>query len=421
MRNGIFSAGIALAMTAGAMARTEMIEIAQNDSSPAQTSKVLNAAKAGGQAESAQVAREQKTDGPTLEGLAQQAQHALAQSNDTAQQNRLAADGKKLEDTLKTLSPEAQKLLTQSNTLPAMRAPDPDAAASAVKAAPAVPAPAPKAAAAAADEKKGDSKPGEPPAKKDDNVHITSQGAAYFDSKEAIGVFTDDVQVNHPGFVLYCEQLEVYMLKDDEKKKMQEEQEKKKLQQQPPAAKPAAAVSTAGTPALVGGAVLTSATAARTANPDEVAPAGAPVAQPATAAADNKEPQPDQSIRQAIARGPKVVIIKNTETGEQQIGVCRTATYVGENGDIILRDMPLVQRGNHVHYATDPSTYMIIKQDGKMHTFGPAKVDIIEEKEKKPAAPTATAAPATPPPPGPAKPAKPGPAKPPGAPKKGKL
>ena len=414
MRNGIISAGILLAMTAGVI-------VAQ--SATQDTSNVLNAAKASGQAESSKVAREHSTDSATLDNLAQQAQRALAQGSDNAQQNKLAADGRKLEDTLKTLSPEAQKLLSQSNTAPVMRAPDPDSTAAAVKAAPAVPTPvAPKAAPVGADEKKDDGKPGEPPAKKDNNVHINSQGAAYFDSKEAIGVFTDDVIVNHPGFQLFCEQLEVYMLKDDEKKKIEEDQKKKEAQQ-PPTAKPGgAAISLpAASPTLTGGGILTSATAARTANPDEVAPTGAgaaPVAKPADAPPEDKGAQPDSNIRQAIARGPKVVIIKNTETGEQQIGVCRTATYIGENGDIIMRDMPLVQRGNHVHYATDPSTYMIIKQDGKLHTFGPAKVDIIEEKEKKPAAPGATAAPPTPAPPGPAKPAA-KPAKPPGG-KKGK-
>jgi len=405
MRIGTISAGILLAMTAGA--------IAQSGSSVQETSKVLNAAKAGGQAESAQIAREHGTDGATLDGLAQQAQRALAQAPDTGQQNRMAADGRKLEDTLKTLSPEAQKLLSQSNALPAMRAPDPDAATAAVKTAPAVPAAAaPKAAPVGADEKGNGAKPGEAPAKKDNNVHITSQGAAYFDSREAIGVFTDDVVVNHPGFQLFCEQLEVYMLKDDEKKKMEEEQAKKK-QQQAPAAKPGGtAISAPGTPTLIGG-VLTSTTAARTANPDEVAPVAAPAAKPADAAPASKEPEPDNTIRQAIARGPKVTIVKNTETGEPQIGVCRTATYIGENGDIIMRDMPLVQRDNNVHYATDPSTYMIIKQNGELKTFGPAKTDIIQKEEKKGPAPAGAAvAPVTPPPPGPAKPAKAGPAKP---------
>lgn len=401
MRTGILYAGIFSAVTAAAMAHAETL-LAQN--AVQETNRVLNSAKSAGDAESAKVTREQNSDGGALDRLAREAQRALGQS--PGDQQRLSADTQKLDDTLKTLSPEAQKLLAQNGSVPAMRAPDPDAAAAAAKAAPAVPQPKPVAGAA----KKADATGGDaPPVKKDNDVHITGQGAAYFDSKEMIGVFTDDVEVVHPQFHLYCEQLEIYMLKDKEKQEIQQKQQ---------AAATAKSISAPASPSapVIPGAIVTSTSAARTGEPNALTPSPGTPATPAKPDGKDKEPQQDSSIRQAIARGPKVVIIKNTENGDPQIGVCRNATYVGENGDIILRDMPLVQRDNNVHYATDPSTYMIIKQDGQLKTFGPSQTDIIQQKEKKEAAPSAApAAPVTPPPPTSK------PATKPAGPKKGKL
>ena len=78
--------------------------------------------------------------------------------------------------------------------------------------------------------------------------------------------------------------------------------------------------------------------------------------------------------------GRKVVIRKLDEKGELQIGICRHATYIGESGDIILREMPQVQRGNNVIIARDPSTYMVLKQNGELKVHGPADTKI----EQKP-------------------------------------
>jgi hypothetical protein len=405
MRIGITTVGAMIAMMAGASARTEIIEVAQNDSTSAATKEiqsVLNAAKDSGQTNTAEIAKDQSANAAALSQAAQLAQRAIANGPDTAIEQKVAADAQQLNDSIKSLSPEAQKLLAQ-NSAPALRAPDPDAAPT--KATPVPPAAAdgkPKAAGAAAD-----GKAGEVPVKVDNDIHIYAEGVAYFDSREAIGVFTDQVELQHPGFHLFCEQLEIYMIKDSEKKNSPAE---------PAAGAPKPSVGTAppggpGGAASVAGAANsdTTGTVGRTADPDAPAPKAGPAAPstPPGAAAKPGEapksdtPQPDKNIRQAIARGPKVVIIKKTETAENQIGVCRNATYIGENGDIILRDMPLVQRGNHVHYAIDPSTYMVIHQNGKLDTHGPAKTDIIEEKEETPAAgvtpATAPAVPVAPP------------------------
>ncbi len=400
MRIGITSVGALVAMMAGVFARTDLL-VAQSDSTSAASKEiqsVLNAAKDSGQANTTQIAKDLVNDGAALTQAAQLAQRAIANGPDTALEQKVASDAQQLNDSIKGLSPEAQKLLAQ-NSAPALRAPDPDAAPA--KATPVTPA------AADGKPKAADGKAGEVPVKVDNDIHIYAEGVAYFDSREAIGVFTDQVELQHPGFHLFCEQLEIYMLKDSEKKGSSAE---------PAAGAPKPSVGTAppggpGGAASVAGAANsdTTGTVGRAADPDALAPKAGPAA-PSTPpgaapkpgeAPKSDAPQPDKNIRQAIARGPKVVIIKKTETAENQIGVCRNATYIGENGDIILRDMPLVQRGNHVHYAIDPSTYMIIHQNGKLDTHGPAKTDIIEEKEETPAAgvtpATAPAVPAPPP------------------------
>ena len=184
----------------------------------------------------------------------------------------------------------------------------------------------------------------------DNNIVITCQGAAYFDSRTAMGVFTEDVDLLHPSFHLVCDNLEIYMVKDSDKPKTGTA----------PAGAGTAKPGATGAPGAVG--------------------ANTPAGQPAAAGADAKK---DSSIRIAIATGPRVVIEKAAENGEMQTGICRHCTYVGATGDVFLRDMPQVQKARNVIRATSPTTYMVLKQDGKLLTYGPHETLIIQEPEKK--------------------------------------
>jgi hypothetical protein len=233
----------------------------------------------------------------------------------------------------------------QSNTVPALKTPTPVGAPAAAKgAAPASGVATTKDANLAA-APKGPSK-----------IVITAEGAGYFDSKTSMGVFTEDVIMDHPQFHMNCDELEIYMKKA--------------------AAKPKAIA-----PAL-----------------DEN---GKPIPSAKPATEPPPESEEEGSLEKAIAKGRRVVINKLTENGEPQVGVCRHATYIGiatsiyEVGDVILRDMPQVQRGRSLIRATTPSTYMIIKQEGQLKTFGPSTTEIIQQPDKK--APAAGAAGATPP------------------------
>lgn len=97
---------------------------------------------------------------------------------------------------------------------------------------------------------------------------------------------------------------------------------------------------------------------------------------------DSQAPQSgDAKLKQADGYGKKVVINKLDEKGEPQIGICRHATYMGESGDVILREMPQVQRGNNVIIARDSSTYMVLKQNGELKVHGPADTKIQQKPD----------------------------------------
>lgn len=174
---------------------------------------------------------------------------------------------------------------------------------------------------------------------------INCTGAAYFDAKEAIAIFTDNVEVHHPQFFITCDEFEVHMVKDNEKKG----------EKAPPA------------PAAPG--------------------SGAPA--PAAPAASGEPDLSDSGVKMAIARGKMVTIEKLTENGDIQVGKCKHATYIGESGDVILREWPQVQRGMHLQIATDASTRMILKQNGALQTEGPSRTEILQDPKKK-AVPTTT-------------------------------
>ena len=169
-------------------------------------------------------------------------------------------------------------------------------------------------------------------------VIITCTGAAFFDSETSIALFTENVEVRHPQFYVLCDEFEVHMIKE----------EKPKEGEKPKAADPIKD----------------------------------PIKEPAKPAGA-QPPGGDSSIKFAIARGRMVTIEKLTETGEVQVGHAKHATYEGSTGNILLRDFPQVQRGQHLQIATDPSTTMVLKQNGALDTKGPSRTEIVQEANPK--------------------------------------
>lgn len=179
----------------------------------------------------------------------------------------------------------------------------------------------------------------ENPEMKGNKVVVTCTGVAFFDAEKSIAIFTDNVEVHHPQFYVSCDEFEVHMI----------QQEKPAPGAQDKPGEPAAPA-----PASDSGPSQTKSTGAS-----------------------------DSNIKMAIARGRKVVIEKLTETGDVQVGQCRHATYVGATGDILLRDWPQVQRGQHLQIATDPNTRMTLKQNGALQTEGPSRTEILQDAKPK--------------------------------------
>lgn len=287
--------------------------------------KVLEKAKADSSAETQKRASEKGSESGQLEMLVDKARQTQATLATGAPQR----DDSKLQKVLSEVAPEGRTLVAQSAAAPAMTAPD---AGSVAK-----PASVKRAAVPNGASPQPQPLPATPlnPVKKKEpeRTVITSQGEAFFDSKQSMGVFTDDVVVVHPQFHMTGDILEIYMNKEDKK--------------------PAPVVKPGEDPAVA----------------PKPEPDGLPIG--------------DSNINKAIAKGRKVVIQKLSETGEMQIGICRHATYIGATGEIVMRDYPQVQRGQSVIIGTSPTTVMTIKPNGELITQGPNKVDIIQEADKK--------------------------------------
>jgi lipopolysaccharide export system protein LptA len=157
-------------------------------------------------------------------------------------------------------------------------------------------------------------------------VTIDADEAA-FDSKSAIIIYTGHVRARHPQFYIECEELEVHMVKDD-----------------PKAAK-------------------------------KPAPPKDPIL-----SKDSGKKQ-DSGIKMAIARGPMVIIEKLAENGDIQIGKCKKAVYRSATGQIVMSDLPQVQRGNMLHIADQPDTEMTFDPNGKLHTSGHTRTVILQGEE----------------------------------------
>lgn len=331
-----------LALPAGAQ---RVLEPGGPEKDLQETGRVLGQAQGNARFETSRQATERTADHGRLGELAAEAQKKLKNVSGEDERKMIEALDKRLEPAMKGLAPEGRAIVAQSSTAPAMRAPDPDAPATSARA---KTAPAPAGAGADANAKKAN--PAEAPPK---DIDIKSEGAVYLDSAQALAVFTDDVVLDHPQFHMTSDKLEVYFIKES-------------------APKPGDA------PPPV---------------PD---PANPPKAQPANGAPATPQ-SGDAKLKTAHATGRKVVVQKLDENGEPQIGICRDLTYMGDSGDVILREMPQVQRGNNVIIARDPSTYMVMKQNGELKVHGPADTKIQSTADTgKPKSPAATTPPAAP-------------------------
>jgi lipopolysaccharide export system protein LptA len=256
-------------------------------------------------------ARDERTQRLFAQARANQGKVAV----DPGEQAKLDEASLRLKEAMSNASPEGKILLAQNNASPAQK---PSLADKVV----------PAHEVTISDVASAKPEPLRPtslePAKKDaDRTVINCSGAAFFDSKEAIGVFSDDVVVQNPQFNINCDTLEVFMKKEDAKK-------------EPAAPAPGAL-------------------------PGEKPPGNG---------------MADSGVERAIAKGRKVIIQKLNATGQLQIGICRHATYEGSTGDIILRDFPQVQDGGRVVTATDRTTVITLKQNGEFETKGPHRTEL---------------------------------------------
>ncbi|MFZ4596405.1 MAG: LptA/OstA family protein [Verrucomicrobiaceae bacterium] len=300
-----------------------------------EASEILNRAKASSTDELARRALEEAKTLRAREIAAQASPQAAKPS--FAEQQRQVESATRLNAAMAQVSPRGQALLAQEASAPAMRAPaEPLVDVS-------LPASTPVTPVASA------TRPAEAASKKDNPQHTTidCQGAAFFDSKQGLGVFTEDVVVHHPQFHLTGDVLEVYMKKDKKDGK----------------------TSSAPGPPPPGSRSASDLLAEDALNKPSTAP--------------DATPAEDTGIETAIAKGRRVVIQKASETGELQVGICRHATYIGATGDIVMRDYPQVQRGKETVRGTSPATVLTLKQNGQLLTDGPTTVDIIQQEPKK--------------------------------------
>ena len=323
------------------------VPVKNSQEAAAEAAKVLEKAKAGSAEELARRAAEEAQFLRTRQFAEKTAADKPAVPSFAEQSERSASEAR-LKAAMKQVSPQGRSILAQSAAAPPMRAPTetPGSLSVSADARPQPVKPTPI----------NPPKTGAPP----EHTTIDCQGAAFFDSKQGMGVFTDDVVVVHPQFHITCDVLEVYMKKDKKE----------------PDKKAGVADGVLVTPPGKTASQLLAEGASST-------PATAP------------DPAPEDSgIETAIAKGRKVVINKKSETGELQIGICRHATYIGASGDIVMREYPQVQRGTRTVRGTAPSTILTLKQNGELVTSGPTAVDIIQEDPKKAPQAGATGAPA---------------------------
>ncbi len=358
---------------------------AQAQSSRSETAQRLNQAVADKQKEVSATSAEDAARA-ALVNTAAQARSELAQPVTAEQSAREGAGQKRMAEALQGLSPEGKALLAQN------QAPQPKAL-SADSAASAAPEGTPK-------PKPLKPEPLTEPNGPDTKQTIITGDVTFFDSTNNIAVFVGNVVVDSPQFHITCDEFEVHM------RKQAKDDADDKAGPDAKGAKPADAKAAKGTKGDAKGAKGAKA-APPAAKPDlktlaVTAPATAPGTgeKPGAAVAHDAQNPADTSIENAIAKGRKVVIIKHSPDGKIQIGQSRHAYYDGNSGDITLRESPQVQDGNDLHISLEPTTVMVLTQNGALHTTGRATTKLKQAEGQ--AAPTPGKS-GTPPASGPAK------------------
>ncbi|MGK0184264.1 MAG: lipopolysaccharide export system protein LptA [Verrucomicrobiales bacterium] len=161
------------------------------------------------------------------------------------------------------------------------------------------------------------------------DIIIECEGQAYFNNKEQIVVFQQDVVVNHPGFHIECEELEVFLK---------------------------------GNPSSV----LSDA-------PAEKGKAGASSTTLGTGASDTGDAS--DSVEKIFARGNGrlVALTKFSVDKAKEIRAkCGWVSYDSTSGDIILHDWPVLNQGNVSVQSTAKDTIIYVRQNGDFEASGPA-------------------------------------------------
>jgi len=159
-------------------------------------------------------------------------------------------------------------------------------------------------------------------------IETGPDGTGIFDGDKRVAVFVDEsdgVKLDNPQIYLVCEELEVHF-----------KEEVKKAEGAAPAAAPGDAI---GGMNLPGG----------------------------------------SNIEVAYARGRKVFIQKKNADGKVQIGQCREAIFDGDTGDLVMKVWPQIQQGEDLIIATEESTQIIIKQDGKLKFIGGTRTEMAKQ------------------------------------------
>lgn len=353
----------ALTFAVGAVAQAQLGRPGRSE-----TAQRLSDAAAGKQNEESKAGAEGAARA-ALATTAEQARRELSQPMSAEQAAQDKAGQQRMAEALKGLSPEGKALLAQNN------APAPKAVAEGKPEAPdGTPKPKPL-----------KPEPLTEPATAADKQTVITGDVTFFDSPNSIAVFVGNVVVDSPQFHITCDEFEVHMRK-------QPKDDAAPANGKPGDSKAAADTKgKGGKPAAPPAAKLDVKTLAVT------APATAPgtgTAKPGAAVVHDADNPQDTSIESAIAKGRKVVIIKHNPDGKIQIGQSRYAYYDGNSGDITLRESPQVQDGDDLHISLEPTTVMVLTQNGALHTTGRATTKL-KQADGQPGSPPAKGGAAT--------------------------
>lgn len=155
-----------------------------------------------------------------------------------------------------------------------------------------------------------------------EKMRITCSGTSFYDKSGNVILFEDQVVAKHPGFLIKCEEMEVF---------------------------------------LEEGAIAPGASAPKKPSADRDA----------------------AGIRRAVAKGKgkQVDLVRYTPKGDLT-GKCGLVIFDGRTGDIELRDWPVVSNGKFTRRAATKEAIIIIRQDGNHKTTGKFLDDKIDQLEE---------------------------------------